>query len=77
MRASPRISVLGESGDPCIAANGPSEDHKNVIFRGDGFSFHLRMLMCVILTTVVERATYIFLVQQETVSRAAQPLVKK
>ena len=40
MRASPRISVLGESGDPCIAANGPLEDHKTVIFPGDGFPFH-------------------------------------
>ena len=32
--------------------------------------------MCMILTTVVERATDTFLLQQETVSRVAQPLVK-
>ena len=76
MRASPRISVLGENGDPCIAANGPLEDHKTVTFPGDGFPFHWRMLMCVILTTVVEQATYPFLLQQETVSRVAQALVK-
>ena len=63
MRASPRISVLGESGDPCIADNGPSENHKTVIFLGDGF-------------TVVEQAMDTFLLQHETVSRVAQPLVK-
>ena len=30
MRTSPRISVLGESGNLCIAGNGLSEDHKTV-----------------------------------------------
>ena len=38
MRASTRISVLGESGNPCIADNGPSEDHITVIFPGDGLA---------------------------------------
>ena len=41
MRASPRISVLGEVSNPCIAGNGPSEDHKTMIFPGDGFPFSL------------------------------------
>ena len=40
MRASPRISVLGEGGDPFIVGNGPLKDHKTVIFPGDGFPFH-------------------------------------
>ena len=40
LRAIPGISVLGEGGDPCIAGNGPSEDHKTVIFPRDGFPFH-------------------------------------
>ena len=40
MRASPRISLLGEGGDPCIAGNGPLNDHKTAIFPGDVFLFH-------------------------------------
>ena len=76
MRASPRISVLGEGGDPCIVGVGPSKDHKTVIFPGDGFSFHRRLLMSVILTTVAEQSTDTFLLQQETVFRVAQAGVK-
>ena len=34
------------------------------------------LLMCMILTNVVERATDTFLLQQETVSQVAQALVK-
>ena len=74
MRASPRISVLCEGGDPCIAGNGPSEDHKIVIFPWDGFPFHWWLLMCVILTTVAGWATATFLLQQETVVRG-DPLI--
>ena len=73
MRASPRISVLGEGGDPCIADNGPSEDHKTVIFPGDGFPLHRQLLMCVSLTMVAEPSTDSLLLQQETVSRVDQP----
>ena len=40
MRALPRISVLGEGGDPCIAGVGPSRDHKPYFFPRDGFYFH-------------------------------------
>ena len=58
MRASPRISVLGESGDPCIVGNGPSKDHKT-----EGLP------KCVSLTSVAERATDTFLLQQETITR--------
>ena len=32
MRASPRISVLGEGGNPCIVGVGRSTDNKTVIF---------------------------------------------
>ena len=69
MRASPRISVLGEGGDPCTVGNGPSKDHKSVILFWRWLPFHQLLLMCVSLTTVVEWATQTFLLQQETVSR--------
>ena len=32
VKASHRISVLGEGGDPCTVGNGPSKDHKTVVF---------------------------------------------
>ena len=44
MRASPRIIVLGESGDLCIADNGPSEEHKTVIFSGRWLHFSLTVV---------------------------------
>ena len=52
MRASPRISVLGESEDPCIVGNRPSKDYKAVISFWRWFPFHQGLLMCVSLTTV-------------------------
>ena len=76
MRASPRISVLGEGGDPCTAGNGPLKDHKTVIFPRDGFPFHWRLLMCVILTTVAGLASDTFLLQQETVF-CGDPLISE
>ena len=41
MRASPRISVLGEGGDPYIAGNGPWKDHKTVVFSWRWLPFSL------------------------------------
>ena len=41
MRASPRISVLGEKGIPCIADNGTSEDHITVLFSWRWLHFSL------------------------------------
>ena len=61
MRAWLRISVLGESTDPYILGNGPSKDHKTVISFWTWIPFHLRLLMCLSLTTVAERAKDIFL----------------
>ena len=37
MKTSPRMSVLGEGGDPCIAGNKPLEDHKTEFFPVNGF----------------------------------------
>ena len=72
MRASPRISILSEGGEPCTVGKRPSKYHKTVIFVWRWLPFHWWLLMWMSLTTVAERATDTVLLQQKTVSRGNQ-----